>query len=122
MGLISFHGRINGCLSNFSSTGKFTTELGNVETQIKINKKNNDIEYEGNIKSEHFNLGTLIDDNNYNDLSLDFDINGKSTDIKTIKAIVKGEIINIKYNDYLYKNIKITGEINEKLFNGNIIC
>ena len=122
LGLISFHGRINGCLSNFSSTGKFTTELGNVETQIKINKKNNDIEYEGNIKSEHFNLGTLIDNNNYNDLSLDFDINGKSTDIKTIKAIVKGEIINIKYNDYLYKNIKITGEINEKLFNGNIIC
>ena len=122
LGLISFHGRINGCLSNFSSTGKFTTELGNVETQIKINKKNNDIEYKGNIKSEHFNLGTLIDNNNYNDLSLDFDINGKSTDIKTIKAIVKGEIINIKYNDYLYKNIKITGEINEKLFNGNIIC
>ena len=122
LGLISFHGRINGCLSNFSSTGKFTTELGNVETQIKINKKNNDIEYEGNIKSEHFNLGTLIDNNNYNDLSLDFDINGKSIDIKTIKAIIKGEIINIKYNDYLYKNIKITGEINEKLFNGNIIC
>ena len=122
LGLISFHGRINGCLSNFSSTGKFTTELGNVETQIKINKKNNDIEYKGNIKSEHFNLGTLIDKNNFNDLSLDFDINGKSLEIKTIKAIIKGEIINIKYNDYLYKNIKITGEINEKLFNGNIIC
>ena len=122
LGLISFHGRINGCLSNFSSSGKFTTELGNVETQIKINKINNDIEYQGNIKSEHFNLGTLLDDNNYNDLSLDFDINGKSIDLKTIKAIIKGEIINIKYNDYLYKNIKITGEINEKLFNGNIIC
>ena len=122
LGLFSFHGRINGCLSNFSSSGKFTTELGNVETQIKINKINNDIEYQGNIKSEHFNLGTLLDDNNYNDLSLDFDINGKSIDIKTIKAIIKGEIINIKYNDYLYKNIKITGEINEKLFNGNIIC
>ena len=122
LGLISFHGRIHGCLSNFSSSGKFTTELGNVETQIKINKINNDIEYQGNIKSEHFNLGTLIDNNNYNDLSLDFDINGKSIDIKTIKAIIKGEIINIKYNDYLYKNIKITGEINEKLFNGNIIC
>lgn len=122
LGLISYHGRINGCLSNFSSSGKFTTGLGNVETQIKINKKNNDIEYQGNIKSEHFNLGTLIDNYNYNDLSLNFDINGKSTDIKTIKAIIKGEIINIKYNDYLYKNIKITGEINEKLFNGNIIC
>ena len=122
LGLISFHGKINGCLSNFSSSGKFTTGLGNVETQIKINKKNNDIEYQGNIKSEHFNLGTLIDNYNYNDLSLDFDINGKSTDIKTIKAIIKGEIINIKYNDYLYKNIKITGEINEKLFNGNITC
>jgi hypothetical protein len=122
LGPISFHGKINGCLSNFSSSGKFTTGLGNVETQIKINKKNNDIEYQGNIKSEHFNLGTLIDNYNYNDLSLDFDINGKSTDIKTIKAIIKGEIINIKYNDYLYKNIKITGEINEKLFNGNIIC
>ena len=122
LGPISFHGRINGCLSNFSSSGKFTTGLGNVETQIKINKKNNDIEYQGNIKSEHFNLGTLIDNYNYNDLSLDFDINGKSTDIKTIKANIKGEIINIKYNDYLYKNIKITGEINEKLFNGNIIC
>ena len=122
LGLISFHGRINGCLSNFSSSGKFITGLGNVETQIKINKKNNDIEYQGNIKSEHFNLGTLIDNYNYNDLSLDFDIKGKSTDIKTIKAIIKGEIINIKYNDYLYKNIKITGEINEKLFNSNIIC
>jgi hypothetical protein len=122
LGLISFHGKINGCLSNFSSSGKFSTGLGNVETQIKINKKNNDIEYQGNIKSEHFNLGTLIDNYNYNDLSLDFDINGKSTDIKTIKAIIKGEIINIKYNDYLYKNIKITGEINEKLFNGNVIC
>lgn len=122
LGLISFHGKINGCLSNFSSSGKFITGSGNVETQIKINKKNNDIEYQGNIKSEHFNLGTLIDNYNYNDLSLDFDIKGKSTDIKTIKAIIKGEIINIKYNDYLYKNIKITGEINEKLFNGNIIC
>ena len=122
LGLISFHGKINGCLSNYSSSGKFTTGLGNVETQIKINKINNDIEYQGNIKSEHFNLGTLIDNNNYNDLSLDFEINGKSIDIKTIKAIIKGEINSIKYNDYLYKNIKITGEINEKLFNGNITC
>ena len=122
LGLISFHGKINGCLNNFSSSGKFITGLGNVETQIKINKKNNDIEYQGNIKSEHFNLGTLIDNNNYNDLSLDFEINGKRIDIKTIKAIIKGEINSIKYNDYLYKNIKITGEINEKLFNGNITC
>jgi hypothetical protein len=37
LGVISYHGRINGCLSNFSSSGKFTTGLGNVETQIKIN-------------------------------------------------------------------------------------
>ena len=39
-----------------------------------------------------------------------------------MNAIIKGEIKNILYKDYLYNNIKITGEINEKLFNGSIIC
>lgn len=124
LGTISYYGRIDGFLKDFSSFGKFKTELGNLETQIKIkiNKNINDIEYQGNIKTEHFNLGTLIGTKNYNDLSLDFDINGKSIDIKKMNAIIKGEIKTVLYKDYLYNNTKITGEIKEKLFNGSIIC
>jgi hypothetical protein len=120
LGTINYKGKFDGFINDFTAYGKFNTALGKVATQlsIKLGEKTDDISYHGKIKTENFNLGTLLGQKDLNALTLNSEIKGKGISVKTLDAEFVGEVQNINYNNYNYKNITLNGTISNKLFNG----
>jgi len=120
LGTISYQGKFDGFVTDFTTHGKFKTGLGNLVTElsIKIGKKPENFAYHGKLKTSDFDIGTLFGIKNFNSLSLNTEIKGKGLTLKSLNADVEGQILNINYNNYSYKNIKLNGNIKEKLFNG----
>lgn len=120
LGTISYKGKFDGFINDFTTYGRFTTSLGKVSTQlsIKLGEKSKDIAYNGKISTENFNLGTLLGQSDLNGLTLNTQIKGKGIDVKNLDAEFKGEVNNVTYNGYNYHNIELNGQISDALFNG----
>ena len=123
LGKISYRGKFDGFTNDFTTHGNFTTGLGKLATSlsIKLGKNLNDITYTGKIKTENFNLGTLLGQKDFNALSLNCIIQGKGLSIGSLNTILEGEINQLMYNNYAYKNIKINGSFIDKLFSGLLV-
>ncbi len=120
LGTVSYRGKFDGFLNDFSTYGTFKTGLGKLSTQlsIKLGKEIDEMAYHGKIETENFNLGTLLGQKDFNGLSLNGQIKGKGISLKALDAAVEGDVQSINYNNYTYKNIKLNGSIVNKLFNG----
>ncbi|MFL1011611.1 translocation/assembly module TamB domain-containing protein [Flavisericum labens] len=102
---------------------KIDTELGLVNSNLKITKINDidNADYEGKIIFDAFDFGTFLNDPKVGKGSLNFDVNGKGFIAETINTGVKGDIFELIYNNYNYKNIKVAGNVRNKIFDGNLI-
>lgn len=120
LGTISYKGKFDGFVTDFTTYGKFKTGLGNLATQlsVKIGKKADDVAYHGKLQTSGFDVGTLFGITNLNSLSLNAEVKGKGVSLKSLDADVEGQVLKINYNNYSYKNIKLNGNIKEKVFNG----
>ena len=124
LGKISYQGKFDGFMTDFTTHGKFNTDLGKVNAQlsIKMGKNISDITYHGKLSTINFNLGTLIGQRDLNSLSMNSEVKGKGVTIKDIDAEFEGEILNVTYNKYNYKNVKLNGSFSDKLFSGLLVC
>ena len=124
IGTVSYRGKFDGFVTDFTTYGNFTTGLGKVSTQlsIKLGDKAEEMAYSGKLQTKDFDLGTLIGQRDLNTLTLNAEIKGKGTTIKTLNASFEGLIYTIRYNGYTYKDIKLDGKINNKLFEGLLVC
>jgi hypothetical protein len=120
LGPISFSGKFDGFLSDFTTHGKFTTAIGKANTRLslQIGEKQNDIEYHGKISTDQFDIGKLMGVEALGSLSMSGELDGSGTDLNSITAGFNFEINNLTYNDYNYKDISVQGHLENKLFNG----
>ncbi|UKM63775.1 translocation/assembly module TamB [Flavobacteriaceae bacterium GSB9] len=102
---------------------KIDTELGLANSNLKITKINDidNADYKGKIVFKEFDFGTFLDDPKVGNGSLDFDVNGKGFTAEMIDTQVKGEVYQLIYNNYNYQNIKVAGNVRNKIFDGNLI-
>ncbi|MGZ4098186.1 MAG: translocation/assembly module TamB domain-containing protein [Bacteroidia bacterium] len=123
-GTISYKGKFDGFLGDFTTYGTFKTRLGIATTDlsVKLGDKMDDMAYHGKIKTENFNLGALAGSADLKTISLNAEIKGKGVSLNALDVTVKGNIVNVTYNNYDYKNIIMNGSIKEKVFNGLLTC
>jgi hypothetical protein len=119
LGNISYKGNFAGFFDDFVTYGKFTSELGNISTDLSLQPDlNSALKLKGSFKTKDFQLGELY---GYNDiigkLSMSAQINGSISN-KTIKANTEGVVDNFEINKYDYQNIKFDGFLTEKTYNG----
>ncbi len=120
LGGVNYKGKFDGFINDFNTTATINCALGKVHTDIsiKIGKKPDDLEYDGIIKTESFNIGVLAGTQNLSNLTLNAEIKGKGVTLKAINAKLEGQVLTCNYNGYTYKDIKLNGDIKDKLFNG----
>lgn len=123
LGTVTYAGKLDGFVNDFSLYGKFKSGIGQVTTKIslKLADKNDDIAYHGSITSDNFNLGTLLGVNDFNALTMNFSLDGKGIDIKKLKASFDGAVQNLQFSNYDYKNIQLNGNISDGLFEGMLV-
>ncbi|WP_298237064.1 translocation/assembly module TamB [uncultured Algibacter sp.] len=98
------------------------TELGFVDSNLEITEIKNidDAKYSGKVILEDFDLGTLIEDPNVGNVSLDLDVKGKGFVAETINTEVQGDVFSVNFNKYNYKATKVAGTIRNRIFDGNL--
>jgi hypothetical protein len=122
LGKFSYSGNFTGFLNNFVAYGTFNSNIGKVVTDILLTPlKNNILEFKGKISTENFNIGKLTgNDKLIGNISLSINSEGQIDNKNNLSANINGLIENFNVNGYNYKNITITGELNDKAFNGKI--
>lgn len=103
---------------------EINTELGFIDSNLNISKIDDidNANYTGNIVLNEFDLGTFIDDPKFGITSLNLDVNGTGFVVETVNTKVKGDIFSLNYNDYEYHKVKVAGNIQNKIFDGNLIA
>jgi len=131
----------NSLPSTFSRLGKFTirgdthitkttieakanlnTAIGSSYADIKLTNFN-DIDnatYTGFISLIDFDLGDFLENKKLGKTTLDINVAGKGFVKEKLDTEISGQIYNVSFNKYIYKNLEVSGIIKEQLFDGSL--
>jgi len=120
LGIISYKGNFAGFYDDFVTYGKFTSDLGNISTDLSLQPDTSrTLAFSGNLKTSNFNVGELVSGTEIiGKISMNAQIKGTASTNKTVKATTNSIIHNIEINDYNYQNIILDGYLTEKTYNG----
>lgn len=121
IGNLQFAGDFTGTVYDFVAKAQINSALGNATTQIRLQfPENSEPTYEGMLKTNRFNIGTLFNEPLLGFINFDGKINGSSFHIDKLKTNVQGKIDSIQFNNYTYTHISTDGQIQKKAFNGQL--
>jgi hypothetical protein len=119
---IRFKGNYVGYFNNFTAFGEVVTALGAFTTDVKMEFPSNlPTLYTGKINTHQFNVGAFINNSKLGTVSFNGSVQGSGLSVKNIKASLDGNIENLKFNGYNYKDITVKGTLSNKLFNGHLV-
>jgi hypothetical protein len=121
LGSLSYEGKFTGFIDDFVAYGNLSSSLGYVFTDLLIRPgTNNQIQYEGRVKTEDFNLGKLLDAKEIGDITLNAQVQGSLAGDTDPEASLEGVIESFEVLDYTYQQIKLSGELSGKKFDGSV--
>lgn len=96
------------------------SELGYLEGNLAMQNIDNidNASYQGNIKLNAFDLGTLLSQEQIGKTTLDLDVDGKGFTQKLLNTAIKGKIDKFYYNGYNYQNITVDGSMKMPYYKG----
>ena len=122
LGRFNLKGRINLDEDEIVATLNVNSEIGFLSTDLQI-MDFDDIdyaEYSGLIEFEKFNIGKFFNDPLFGILSLKGDVNGTGFKLENINTTFIGQISQLEFNDYVYKNIVANGQYQNNKFDGDL--
>ena len=118
---IKIKGYFSGYYNDFSSKAEFTTNIGNIKTDIVVKKdSNNVIQYNGKVDAINFDIGKISSINDFGKANFHIIINGSGLNSETLLANLTGEIDTLNFRHYKYHKVNLEGSISKKKFEGNI--
>ncbi len=98
------------------------SELGEAETNLSVKDYNkpNQATYAGTIDLSQFNLGAFVNDKSIGTVSLSLDVDGQGFNKESLNTSVKGDIRELYFNRYNYKNITVDGRMKWPYFKGTV--
>lgn len=96
------------------------SQLGYLEGNLAMQNIDNidNAKYQGNIKLDAFDLGTLLAQKDIGKATLDLDVDGKGFTQKLLNTAIKGKIDKFYYNGYNYQNITVDGSMKMPYYKG----
>lgn len=118
---LRFKGNFTGFINDFVTYGSLETKLGTVVTDLNMKLPSNDVSrYSGNIRTNGFDLGKLIDNASLGKIVFRGKVNGQGLRAASVNAVLDGDIGMLEFNNYAYKNIVVKGKVANRLFNGEL--
>jgi hypothetical protein len=117
-GNISLEVVFNGKIRAFESTIGINSSFGAINFDALADKEEN---FSSKISVNSFDAGRLLKDTvTYGPMSLTTEAAGQGLDIETVKAAVKGEVTELYFNRYIYRNLSLDGTLSGQEFSGKI--
>jgi hypothetical protein len=122
LGLISYRGSFTGFTTDFVSFGKLTTERGTFDTDLSLKPDGrNTFGFRGSLRTSDVDLGYIAkDDELFGGLWMHADIDGSVNSFRHFTAAIRGVVDSVEINDYLYRNIKVSGTYSDKIWDGSV--
>lgn len=120
LGAIGYQGNFKIQAKQVLLTGAFSTNVGQLQTDIQLDKVGELVHYQGRLNSKSIRLGELLPkDALVGETGFDFKMKG-SYDSKTgMEGIVNGLASHIVYKGYDFRNLVVNGRFNRHGFEGN---
>ncbi len=122
LGLITYKGNFTGFIDDFVAYGKFTSDLGNISTDLLIKPDTAaTFSFNGKLKTEDFDIGKLSKTENWvGKITLNASLDGHTFRGKQFSASLEGVVNDLEFNDYNYKGIELSGTFTEKAYDGSV--
>jgi hypothetical protein len=121
LGNIHYKGNFTGFINDFVAYGTINTNLGNATADLNMKLPDNKpVIYSGKISTAGFQLGQFLNLTELGAIAFNGNVKGEGFNIRDLKANFDGNISAITFMDYPYKNIKLNGDFNKRLFNGTV--
>ncbi len=119
MGIINGKGRVLYQPDHLKSIMELQTEIGRVNFDMLMqNFETGGItSYHAQAKTQDFDLGKIINQDIHH-LTGAFEIKGKGLNLRHLNTNFDGDIKQMEFNRYLYKNISVNGNVKKKRFEG----
>lgn len=122
-GKINFSGQFSGFFNDFVTKGKFSTNIGYIESDLnlKIADEVSMSSYSGKLRTHQVNLGELLRNKDIlGKIDMSGNIRGKGFTTESADLDIKANIKQIELYNYAYKNIETDAHLNKQLFKGNL--
>lgn len=100
------------------------TAIGSSYVDLDLTDVNNidNATYKGFISLIDFDLGEFVNNKKLGKTTLDVNVEGKGFVQKTLNTEIIGEVYTLNFNNYDYKNIKVSGILKDQLFDGSLVA
>jgi hypothetical protein len=121
LGNIKYVGNFTGFVNDFVAFGNINTNLGNLQADLNMKlPANGQPVYSGVISTSGFQLGSFIGDKNFGTVALNGTVKGSGFTLEKLNARFKGDISQLYYGGYTYRNAGIDGTLKGKVFDGHL--
>ncbi len=98
------------------------TSIGQSESDLLLSNIQNidEATYSGSISFTEFELNKIFEAAPFENVTLDFKVDGRGFTPENLDTEVSGTIANLLYNGYNYKNIAVRGLVKDQLFDGRL--
>ncbi len=122
---LEFKGKFTGFFDDFVTYGTFSTNLGNLSTDLSIKPVtgvsiDTSFTFHGELKTERFHLGKLLVQPSIGEITMSGMVDGSASGRGNIQATIEGLIGSIGLREYDYRNITINGTINNRMYDGQL--
>jgi len=119
LGSVNYQGKFKGSSSQVLVTGLFRTTVGELTTDIQLNKKGEKLLYDGSLKSTSIRLGELLPENSLvGETGFDFKMKGSFDPKSGMEGRVDGLASHIFYHGYDFQNLVVKGHFDRNGFDG----
>lgn len=123
LGQFTVRGEATVTENSVKTKANLNTDIGSCYADLELTNYNDidDAAYHGFVSLIDFDLGTLVESAQLGTTTLDFNVEGKGLAQNNLNTEVIGEVYNVNFNKYDYKNLKVSGLLKEQLFDGSIL-
>jgi hypothetical protein len=118
---IQYSGKYTGHIDDFTTKGTLLSNLGNAQVDIAMNFNSSTTKYVGEIETENFDIGTLLQEVKIGKISMKGKIEGSGFDLKDVNTKMDATISKIEADGNIYSDITINGILQNKKFDGIFI-
>ncbi|MCX6266935.1 MAG: translocation/assembly module TamB domain-containing protein [Bacteroidetes bacterium] len=121
LGVVSLKGNFTGFYNDFVAAARLNSGLGSVtfDLSLKNQQVRNMIGYKGQLNVNGFDIGRFTGNSeDFGRVTFQSDINGQGLNLKDADLTMNAHIDSVYLNHYNYTNLKISGALVDKKFNG----
>ena len=119
---LKLNGSYRGTINDFDLSGQIITGIGEVhpDLQFHIEDKFNST-YKGTLKTRDLDLGILLDNTQtWQNIDFEGEIEGEGFDLLTSSVDLNATVLKLGFNQYDYNKISLNGNLRHSYFNGNV--